>query len=236
MSGALPSSIVAGITFVGRSGGTVKTLRGFKKSHHTVPDAANAVTNGFLGKICEPELAEEAEQLFQTVRAGLAYKRKDVALTITSPLAALVAKDFSVDILYALEETDPARYAITTTLHGLRNVELTRTVEFATIFAGKFSEISFALKKGVRVEAVIDAIENLDAPVSETYAQLEVNYPSDCAECTITVAGVEAQVRCTGAALEMVFPRSGAPAELCDAFLAVREAFQINKVLAGLIK
>lgn len=240
MSGELPSSIVAGITFVGRGGGAVKALRGFKKSHHTVPDAANAITNAFLGKICEPELSAEAEQLFQAVRTGLAYKRKDVSLTVTSPQAALVTKDFSVDLLYTLEEADPAHYTTTTTLHGLRNIELTRTTEFATIFAGKFSEISFALKKGVRVEAVIDAIENLESSssggASETAAGLVVNYPSDYRDCTITVEGVDAQVRCTGAALEIVFRRAGSPADLCDAFLAIREAFQISKVLAGLIR
>lgn len=236
MSGELPSSIVAGITFVGRGGGAVKALRGFKKSHHTVPDAANAITNAFLGKICEPELSAEAEQLFQAVRTGLAYKRKDVSLTVTSPQAALVTKDFSVDLLYTLEEADPAHYTTTTTLHGLRNIELTRTTEFATIFAGKFSEISFALKKGVRVEAVIDAIENLEPSSSDTVSGLVVNYPSDYRDCTITVEGVDAQVRCTGAALEIVFPRAGSPADLCDAFLAIREAFQISKVLAGLIR
>src|ERR1051325_1982680 len=123
----LPSRIVAGIGFVGRGGGWVKDLAGFKKGHHTVPDAANATTNGFLGKICETELAEEAEKLFQDVRVGLDYKRKDVALTLTSPLAMLGAKDFSVEIFYALEEREPARYAITTTLRGVMNVDLLRT-------------------------------------------------------------------------------------------------------------
>ena len=47
--------------------------------------------------------------------------------------------------------------------------------------------------------------------------------------------GVEAEVRCTGASLEIVFPRSGAPGELIEAFAAVRGAFAISKVLGGLI-
>jgi hypothetical protein len=230
MPGELPSSVIAEISFIGRGGGTVKMLRGFRKSHHTLPDAANATTNAFLAKICETELAEESENLFQSVRTGLNYKRKDVALSITSPLATLVAKDFTVEIFYALEEPDPARYASTTTLRELRNANLARTEEFARIFAGRFSEIAFALKKGVRVEAVIDAIENLDDE-----AGLAVRYPSDYHDCTISVAGVDAEVRCTGASLDVIFARSGSPAELMDAFAAVRDAFQICKPLAGLI-
>ena len=97
MTGDLPSSIVAEIAFIQRSGGLVKALPGFKKSHHTIPDAANGATNAFLGKICADELGSEAEALFQAVRAGLGYKRKDISLSLVSPGAVLTAKDFLVD-------------------------------------------------------------------------------------------------------------------------------------------
>lgn len=230
MASPLPSGVLAEIGFIGRGGGAVKTLDGFKQGHHTVPDAANAVTNAFLGKICESELSGQAEALFQQVRAGLSYKRKQVSLSVVSPVALLAAKDFAVEIFYALEERDPARFTITTTLRELRSPELVRTTEFEEIFAGKFTEILFGLKKGVSVEAVIDAIEGLDGE-----GGLGVRYPSDCRECTIAVADVEAEVRCTGATLEIVFPRAGGPAELVDAFEEVRAAFQISKALRGLI-
>lgn len=230
MPDELPSSVVAGIAYVGRSAGQVKALAGFKKGHHSLPDAANATTNAFLGKICERELSDEAEALFQDVRAGLGYKRKEIALTVTSPLAVLAAKDFSVEIFYALEEREPTRYTTTTTLRDLVSAEVARREAFTRVFAGKFAEISFALKKGARVDAVIDAIEGLGEE-----SALRVDYPSDYRDCTIRVSGVDAEVRCTGAALDVIFPRGAAPAELIDSFAAVREAFQINKVLRGLI-
>jgi hypothetical protein len=230
MPGVLPSSVIAEIGFIGRGGGAVKALAGFRKGHHKVPDAANATTHAFLGKICEGELTGQAEALFQRVRSGLGYKRKQVALSVACPVVILTAKDFSLEISYALEERDPSRYAVTTTLREVRHGELLRTAEFAEIFAGRFTEIAFALKKGVSVEAVIDAIEALDGE-----GGLRVDYPSDCRECTIAVVGVEATVRCTGAALEVVFPQADGPAELVDAFATVREAFQISPALRGLI-
>ncbi|MEO6873403.1 MAG: hypothetical protein ABI222_01140 [Opitutaceae bacterium] len=230
MTGELPSSIIAGISFIGRSGGLVKALGGFKKGHHTLPDAANAVTNAFLGKIAESELAATAEKLFQDAKARLGYKRKDVSLTVAGGAAVLTAKDFTVEIFYALEEASPARYAVTTTLRDLRNGDLAQTEEFAAIFAGKFTEISFALKKGARVEAMVDVIEALDGE-----GGLAVTYPSDCHECLIQVEGVDAQVRCSGATLEMIFPRAAAPHELMAGFAAVRGAFAISRVLAGLV-
>lgn len=230
MTDELPSRVIASIAFIGRSGGAVKALAGFKKGHHTLPDAANAVTNGFLGKICAPELTDEAERLFQEVRAGLGYKRRDITLAVTSPLAVLTARDFALELAYALEEREPTQYTVTTTLRELRDADVARREAFARIFAGRFTEISFALKKGARVEAVIDAIEALDGE-----GGLTVRYPSDCRECTIGVEGVDAVVRCTGATLDVIFPRGAAPAELLDAFAAVRGAFQISKALSGLI-
>ena len=230
MTGELPSSIIAGISFIGRSGGLVKALGGFKKGHHTVPDAANAVTNAFLGKICEFELSEQAEKLFQDARTELGYKRKDLSLTVAAGAAVLTARDFTVEIFYVLEEAAPARYAVTTTLRGLKNADLARTEEFARVFHGSFTEIAFALKKGAKVESIVDVIEALDGE-----GGLAVTYPSDCRECLISVEGVEAQVRCTGAALEMVFPRVGSPRELMAAFAEVRGAFSVSRVLAGLM-
>jgi hypothetical protein len=49
------------------------------------------------------------------------------------------------------------------------------------------------------------------------------------------VEGVDAEVRCTGAALDMVFPRSGSPRELMAEFERLRGAFATSPVLAGLI-
>ncbi len=50
------------------------------------------------------------------------------------------------------------------------------------------------------------------------------------------VNNVDANVRCTGASLDMVFPRAGSPRELIAAFAAVRGSFAVNRVLAGLIQ
>ena len=100
------------------------------------------------------------------------------------------------------------------------------------MFAGVFSGIVFGLTKGARVEAVIDAIESLEGK-----SPLKVSYPSDCQHCVLTVEGVNAEVICDGATLEMRFPNNGSPRELVAAFEEVRAAFALtkNRVLAGLL-
>lgn len=234
--------MVQQIRFVGRGSGAVKMLSGFKKSHHTLPDAVNATTTAFLAKLCADELAEEAEAFFQKAREGFGYKRKDLSLDVASPSAVLTAKDFTLEWAYALDESDPAAWKLVRTLHGVGSSDFLGTQECAEVFGGLFSELVFALTKGASVEAVIDAVEGLDDEEGdgdeERRAALRVDYPSDCGHCVLSVEGVSATVKFEGAELSMVFPRSGAPQELLDGFAAVRAAFSLtkNKALAGLLK
>ena len=167
-----PHKFVSQISLVGRSGGAVKTLAGFKKQHHTLPDAVNPSTTAFLGKLCANELAAEGEDFYQRAKTALGYKRADLALEVTSPNAQLTARDFVLELAYALEKTEPERYEITRTLHSLRTGNLIEQPEFDALFAGIFSAIVFELTKGARVEAVIDAIEELGGETA-----LTVSYP-----------------------------------------------------------
>jgi hypothetical protein len=210
----------------------VKSLSGFKKQHHTVPDAVNAATSGFLAKLCTPELSEEGEQYYQRAKTLFGYKRTEASLDVSAPAATLTSKDFVFEISYALEASDAASFEITRTLHSVTSGELVDLPEFNELFAGVFSGIVFVLVKGVRVEAVIDAVEGGHAK-----SGLTVTYPSDCRHCVLSVEGVDAEVICDGATLEFRFPRNGSPTELITSFEAVKSAFSLTKdrTLSGLI-
>ena len=220
-----PSKVLQSVRFCGRTGGLVRTLRGFKKSHHSVPDAVNAATASFVGKLATEELAEEAERRFQDARTLLQYKRKDLSLDLGSGSAVLSAKDFVFEIVYALDEDEPSAFVLTRALHSLKRADFLFTPESDRLFAGIFNEVVFGLTRGSPVERVIDAIEGLG---SEEPA-LKVDYPSDCEHCTITVPEVEALVRFDGRELAIVFPKTDTPRALWESFLAVRHAFGLTK-------
>jgi len=251
MPDTVPASVIADLRFIGRESGAVKALSGFNKKRHSLPDAANAATQAFLARLCVPELAERGEALFQAVREAMGYKRREIALSVDEEggFARLSARDFAVELSYALEADTPAFYAVTQTLLDARAAELLVDPAFNAVFAGAFSELSFTLKKGVSVEAVIDAVEAFGEGTSGGSASrrggqtgkpaqspLRVSYPSDCSVCEISVEGVAPQVRCTGASIDMVFPRAGAPLELLREFAAVRSAFSFSEVLRRLVE
>ncbi len=225
------AAVVRAIRFVGHTIGLVKSLRGFRKGQHSVPDAVNATTSAFLARLCTEELEEEAEGFFQKARVAFGYKRKDISLNVGAPQALLSAKDFSLEIAYGFDGEDPSSYRLQWTLNGFTEKDFLRGQACEELFSARFQELVFSLSKGATVESVIDAVEGLDDEV------LRVDYPSDCGHCMLSVESVDAQVRFDGAELAMVFPRSGSPKELLDGFLAVREAFSLtkSKVLSGLV-
>jgi hypothetical protein len=209
-----------------------QNLSGFNRESHTLPDAVNATTTAFLGKLCAAELTAEGEGYFQRARTALGYKRTDLSLAVASPAVQLTASDFILEIVYALEKTDSGHHLVTRTLHSLSGGELVERPAFDTLFTGVFSSIVFGLTRGVPVEAVVDAIEARGAR-----SDLTVSYPSDCRHCILSVEGVGACVVCDGDTLEMRFPRNGSPCELITEFTVLRSAFAMtgNRVLAGLL-
>ncbi|HEU5078897.1 MAG TPA: hypothetical protein VFT72_06775 [Opitutaceae bacterium] len=225
--------IFEGLSFRGHTTGAFKALRGFKKSFHTVPDAANATTNAFLAKLAADELAEEGETFFQRARSLLDYKRKELALDLSVGAATLSAKDFTLTIAYSLSEDNPAEFVVTRTLENVRSAEFLALPEVDELLGGIFNEVNFQLSRGAPVEKVIDAVEELEGE----RAQMTITYPSNCATCTIAVPGVDAEVRYAPHELSMIFPRTAAPSTLWASFLAVRHAFALSEdeTLSGLI-
>jgi len=225
-------STLAALSLSGRGEGVVKRLRGFRKDRHTVPDAVNNATQAFFARLCADELAEEAETWFQRAKAGFGYKRRDLSLDLGPGSAVLTAKDFTLELHWALAEGDPASYTTTRTLRNFQAADFVLSPASDAVFTGAFTDIVFTLARGVSVEAVIDAVEDLPDTSS-----LAVHYPADCSECTLRVPDVSAEVRCTGATLELVFPHAGSPRELIEEFGRVRSAFRFtqDQSLAGLL-
>ena len=229
-----PFSKIAQVRLTGGAGGQVKALRAFDKSRHNVPDSINAATTAFLARLCAAELAEEAEAMFQNARVALGYKRAGISLDLGSGAAVLTTRDFCWELAYALDPADSTRYVISRGLHSLRSADLARVAEFDGLFAGQFDAVVFDLARGVRVDAVIDAVEALDP---ERPDALRVEYPSDGSRCELTVPGVAARVVCDGASLAVRLPRAGSPSACLAEFEAVRAAFRLSRdaTLAGLL-
>lgn len=214
------------IRWTGTTRGLVKNLPAFNKKRHNVPEAATPAAAAFLAKLLAPQIEAEAEAFFQKARAALNYKRADISLSLGESAALLAARDFSLEWSGALDPANPAEWTRTLALHSLRERAVLDSPQFDSLLDGAFTALEFTLSKPVRVEAVIDAVEALDAK-GNTPA-LAVEYPSNCAHCTLRAKDAGAAAVFTGAELRMEFDRPGSPKELAEAFARIRHAFDLS--------
>jgi hypothetical protein len=213
LTGVLKSS-----SFEGVSSGQVKQLSGFRKGIHRVPDLANDTTNRFLAKICETELAEEGESLYQRLKVGLGYKRRDLNLSVDSPSVLLSGKEFVFEIAYTLDSEVPSTYQVITTLSGLNHVSILKSDVFNEICQGLFSRLSYGFTDAVQIEKVIDMIEECPKP------GIRVEYPSDCRECSVFLEGFSGQIQCRQFSLDIMLPTKSSPKTFLGGFEALRGA------------
>ena len=229
MAGSKQGSVLRSLSLVGRVGGEVRHLAGFDRKRHTVPEQANGTTQAFLAKLCAGDLAGEAEGLFRQARERFGYKRREISLAVDGGVARLEAKDFVLELRCELEAAEPSRYFFETELTQVGSRDLLDTEAFGAAIGRRFDRLRCGFRLGASVEAVIDAVE------ADETGDLTVDYPSSCAECSVRIEGMDAEIVVTGAMLEVRFRRLATAGELLQAFESVGERFAASPGLADLV-
>lgn len=221
---------VSSLAIVGRTRGEVRRLAGFDKKRHTVPDRVCAATQAFLEKLCEEELTEEAEGLFQAAREHFSYKRREISLSVGSGFARLETKDFALELRYELDEEDPGDYVIETSVKDVASRDLLESAPFNASVGRRFDRLRCTLSGQVSVEAVIDAVED------EASGATSVDYPSDCSSCTVTIEGIAGEVFVDGVVLEVRYGKLTSAEVLMDTFECIGAEFLEAAGLQDLLK
>ncbi|MBC2606986.1 hypothetical protein [Pelagicoccus albus] len=203
---------VSSLAIVGRIRGEVRRLEAFDKKRHTVPDRVCGATQAFLEKLCEAELAEEAEELFQRAREQFAYKRREISLDVGNGFARLETKDFVLELRYELDEEDPSDYIVETSVQNVASRDLLESAPFNAAVGSRFDRLRCGLSGQVSVEAVIDAVEDDES------GEAKVDYPSDCSSCVVRLDGVAGEVFVDGVVLEVRYGKLACASALLAAF------------------
>ncbi|EDY81834.1 hypothetical protein VDG1235_1454 [Verrucomicrobiia bacterium DG1235] len=222
--------IVNSLMIVGRTRGEVRRLAAFDKKRHSVPDRVCGATQAFLEKLCEEELTEEAEAIFQSAREHFGYKRREISLSVGSGFARLDAKDFVLELRYELDEEDPGDYVVEICVREVASRDLLESGPFQASVGSRFDRLRCGLQGTVSVEAVIDAVEDDES------GETRVDYPSDCSSCTVRIDGVAGEVFVDGAILEVRFGKLASAAALMEAFDRIGEYVLEAAGLGGLLE
>ena len=114
----------------------IKSLSGFKKGQW-VPDSVNSATQSFVGSIAQKEVNDEIEQVFQSIRNTMSYKRKD----LTAESGRIIAPDFEFSVAVAQDPEDPSSAVITRQLINI-SPAIVGDESFNEVFDDSFNELT----------------------------------------------------------------------------------------------
>jgi hypothetical protein len=207
----------------------IKTLTGFKKGFHHVPNSISAHFNRFVqdisNEMIETDISEVAKKLQQ-----LGYKRTRVSSKTDRGYGSILTPDFNYSITITQSEDDPAYYTLVKQISDIKNPAILTDNVFNAIFYSTFNTVSFEFDKPIDLNKVIDAIEDLDSE------EISVEYDSSqLTWCTITFDGLDHEVKLFEDVFEIYTGYSSSPRELVKALRETRTAmlnYEATKLLS----
>ena len=183
---------------VDRSG--VKRLSGFEK-HHTVPHRVDDYHNTWIAQIASEELEASINELGKNLRQHLNYKRKDITAGLDGNTDFLNTPTFGYRLTIALDPKSAAHVEWSREITGITQTDIILDGEVSLILGEHYLETCFQAMRPISIEELIDTFEENDA---------EVDYPHDCAFCTVPLPQIDGQVivHPTGFTIEYGYPQA----------------------------
>ncbi len=191
----------------------VRALDGFAKPF-TAPKVCSDATRGFVVRIAQGNIEREIEAMHARIRRNLKYPR--AALRVTNADGSDTASIWTPDFQYTVEvrqlDDEPSAAAITKTLSEVRDQSLLDDQRFRGLFDACFDTVRMTFAKPVDVVAIIDAIE------ASNGGAIEVDYPTDCSYCDLSIAGCPGSIRIGRTGFALTMPAQRPLQTLVDAF------------------
>lgn len=209
--------------------GSIKSLSGFNKRFHRVPDNVSDATRSFVHKVGSEELEDAKEDLFADLTEQFGYLLDDIELSSDAGDVTIQTPQFKVNITLDINEDDPGKYEISTELTDITDLTVLDTDAFATVFDDKFDRIIFNVSGEIPVAKVIGAIQALKDP-----SRISVDYPSSAASCTVHGRGLTGDILFSKRSITIKLPRKASTTELLKSSRAALDLLQ-QRGISGLL-
>lgn len=166
----------------GESGGRIRSLSGFKKSHRE-PDGHFSAAEQFVKRVGHEDVKSQAEEIATALKAAFNYKFKDVDFACDDGAATIKTPDFDVNVWIQQDTGDPSAYVLTTDVSAIRRQSVVMEDEFSDVFSRYCDTVVIELSRPVNVGDKIGQIED----IKELAEHLE--YTPDGDELTLDLPG-----------------------------------------------
>ena len=213
---------------VSQQSNSIKELSGFQK-HHRTPTKASDSDLRFMQGLAEPDLDEELQEVFSSLRKAYGLKRKEISVdgpqegggVITTPF-------FNYEIQISQDVESPSKV--------IWNRAITEIAEPARVFAGpfdqvfgkQFSTLEISTEQPLDLEGIVDHIEDLESD------SVQIDYDKDLTWCELKILNSTTSVMLNEDSIRDVSHQEIPPQELLEEFLVIQNQFMETLDLSGI--
>jgi hypothetical protein len=173
-------SVVEHVDLLGSRIGQIKSLTGFKKGVHQLPDQVGTAAQNFVTNLAIADLETEAMRIFQSIKSIFRYKRKEIEMKIEGAVAFIPCRDFDLVISYRQNEREAKEYVLEYLLTNVSDLNAILHPELQDLLRNHFNEIRFLLSEDLVITDLIDELEKKEPE------NIDLVYSPDCNELVVT--------------------------------------------------
>ncbi len=200
-------------------GGKIRSLSGFRKGQH-IPDHSVDAAQKFVNSIANDELQADLDQTFTALRQAFKFKR--VEMRVDGPVegaGSIVTPHCTYSVTVSVNRNDTAEVIWRREVTDIHEPEPIFSPEFAEVFGQTFDSVEFLPPDSIDLKTLIDRIEELDDP------RISIDYDREITRCTLTIEGVEGQIRVLPQSFAIVKKSAELPRRLIESY------FEIQRIL-----
>lgn len=199
---------------------SIKSLAGFKKKGHHVPDRHNESARAFIRELADPDLKSEIERLRAALKAQFRFTRLQLSADLQEGAATITTPFFNYNLSIDQDPADPAQVLWRRSVEAITQPEKVLSPEFEAVFPDLFDTVELSLASPVDLEALIDCLEALPG------GAITVDYPADgpITACSLSIPGHNAEIRVEKTRFTVIQPRAGRPRKLLELLFGIQHA------------
>lgn len=199
---------------------SIKSLAGFKKKGHHIPDRHNESARSFIRELADNDLKSEIERLRGALKAQFRFTRLQLSADLHPGAATITTPFFNYNVSLNQDPADPGCVLWRRSLEAITQPEKVLSPEFEAVFPDLFDTVELSLASPVDLEGLVDCLEALPG------GGIAVDYPADgpITECTLAIPGHNAEIRVEKTKFTVIQPRAGRPRKLLELLFGIQHA------------
>lgn len=180
----------AAVAFLREQLQPIKSLSGFRKETHRIPDSGSASSEAFVAKLAATDLGHDLDQRFAALKSVFAFKRLE--LNVSGPAegaGTIITPYFTYHVQVSQNSANPAEVVWHRRVTDIVQPSHTLSDQFAEVFDKTFDTLEFTPFESIDIKTLIDRIEELADD------RIHIEYDRTATNCTLSMEGVKGEIQ-----------------------------------------